>query len=124
MKSYDNNPPREEKEEMKNTNTNLIGITVKFPNSNKTYDYIIEEDCRNYLCAGDKIRIVNEHFYNYGTAEVEVVCFDKQPTDNARLRIIAFILEMLIEILIEKLILLKKNIFARLKIVVKLIKRG
>lgn len=90
MKSYDNNPPREEKEEMKNTNTNLIGITVKFPNSNKTYDYIIEEDCRNYLCAGDKIRIVNEHFYNYGTAEVEVICFDKQPTDNARLRIIAF----------------------------------
>lgn len=95
MKNYDNNPSREEKEEMKNTNTDLRGITVKFPGSNKIYDYIIEEDSRIYLNAGDKIRILNEHFYNYGTAEVEVVCFDKQPTDNARLRIIAFTNEMI-----------------------------
>ena len=90
MKSYDNNPPREEKKEMKNTNTNLRGITVKFPGSNKTYDYIIAEDGWFIITRGDIIRIINEHFYSYSNSEVEVINFTDTPTQNATMRIIAF----------------------------------
>ena len=90
MKSYNHNPPREEKEEMKNVNTNLSGITVKFPGSNKTYDYIIADDGWLDVTIGDKIRIINEHFYNYSKSEVEVVNCTNIPTQNATMRIIAF----------------------------------
>lgn len=83
-------PPREEKEEMKNVNTDLRGITVRFPGSNKTYDYIIDDDGWFYIAAGDKIRIINEHFYNYSKSEVEVVKSTTAPTLNATMRIIAF----------------------------------
>lgn len=83
-------PPREERKEMKNVNTALRGITVKFPGSNKTYDYIIADDGWFYLVAGDKIRITNEHFYNYSKAEVEIVKCTSTPTQNATMRIIAF----------------------------------
>lgn len=83
-------PPREEKEEMKNVNTDLRGITVKFPGSNKTYDYIIAYDGWYYITTGDKIRITNEHFYNYNKSEVEVVNCTSTPTKNATMRIIAF----------------------------------
>ena len=92
MKSYNHNPPREEKEEMKNVNTDLRGITVKFPDSNRTYDYTIAEEgwLRLRLTGGDKIRIINEHFYNYSKSEVEVVNCTNIPTQNATVRIIAF----------------------------------
>lgn len=90
MKNYDNIPPREEKEEMKNVNTDLRGITVKFPGSNKTYDYIIADDGWLDVTIGDKIRIINEHFYNYSKSEVEVVNCTNIPTQNATMRIIAF----------------------------------
>ena len=83
-------PPREERKEMKNVNTDLRGITVKFPGSNKTYDYIITDDGWFYIAAGDKIRITNEHFYNYSKTEVEVVNCTATPTQNATMRIIAF----------------------------------
>lgn len=90
MESYDNNSPREEKEEMKNTNTDLRGITVKFPGSNKTYDYIIAEEGWCNLIRGDKIRIINEYFYDYSKSEVEVKNFTDTPTQNATMHIIAF----------------------------------
>lgn len=82
--------PREERKEMKNVNTDLRGITVKFPGSNKTYDYIIAVDGWFYITTGDKIRIMNEHFYNYLEAEVEVVNCTSTPTLDAARRIIAF----------------------------------
>ena len=75
---------------MKNVNTNLSGVTVKFPGSNKTYDYIIADDGWLDVTIGDKIRIINEHFYNYSKSEVEVVNCTNIPTQNATMRIIAF----------------------------------
>lgn len=75
---------------MKNVNTDLRGITVKFPDSNKTYDYIIAEDGWFSITRGDIIRIINEHFYSYSNSEVEVINFTDTPTQNATMRIIAF----------------------------------
>ena len=75
---------------MKNVNTDLRGITVKFPGSNRTYDYIIAEEGWCYIAAGDKIRITNDHCYNYSKSEVEVVNCTAVPTQNATRRIIAF----------------------------------
>lgn len=69
---------------------NCCSVEVVFPNSDKRYEYLIDNSARDWLDCGDSVRIVNNEFYHYTGSVVRVVCFHNEPSSNATRKIIAY----------------------------------
>jgi hypothetical protein len=82
--------PQEKEIEMK---TNYINtIRVKFPNSNKTYDYQMTPDGMDGIDAGDNLRIMNENLYCYSNTLVTCDSFIPGVSNSASKKIVAYYL--------------------------------
>lgn len=80
--------PQEKENEMK---ANYIDtIRVKFPNSDKTYDYQMSTDGSDAIYPGEKFRIMNENFYCYSNSLVTCDKHILEVTNSATKRIIAY----------------------------------
>lgn len=79
---------QEKENEMK---TNYIDtIRVKFPNNDKTYDYLMSTDGSDAIYPGEKFRIMNENFYCYSNSLVTCDKHIPEVTNSATKRIIAY----------------------------------
>jgi hypothetical protein len=65
-------------------------IRVKFPNSDKTYDYQMSTDGSDAIYSGEKFRIMNENFYCYSNSLVTCDKHIPEVTNSATKRIIAY----------------------------------
>lgn len=82
--------PQEKEIEMK---TNYIDtIRVKFPNSDKTYDYLMTPDGMDGIDVGDKLRIMNENLYCYSNALVTCDSLIPEVSNSASKKIVAYCL--------------------------------
>jgi hypothetical protein len=65
-------------------------IRIKFPNSDKTYDYQMSTDGSDAIYSGEKFRIMNENFYCYSNSLVTCDKHIPEVTNSATKRIIAY----------------------------------
>ena len=84
-------PPREERKEMTNKNAQKFQcITVKFPNSHRTYDYKIASEGTNDLFIEDDVYILNDCFYAYSKSIVKIIGISDSIPDTATKQIVAW----------------------------------